>query len=127
MTPLRDVTMEFEICECGKFAFMMDAESLTLLPAGYYGELCPDCGLFMCAVDKLELSDRSNEMNAILVANQAYEYITNSGRMSYDGEQKVKTIGIKKFLEDAAKRWELEGRQDFIHGMAKVMLKMVGE
>ena len=66
-------------------------------------------------------------MNAILVANQAYEYITNSGRMSYDGEQKVKTIGIKKFLEDAAKRWELEGRQDFIHGMAKVMLKMVEE
>ena len=66
-------------------------------------------------------------MNALLVANQTYEYITNSGRISYDGEQKIKAIGIRKFLEDAAKRWELEGRQDFIHGMAKVMLKMVGE
>lgn len=45
--------MKYEICECGKFAFLMDAESVASLPDGYVGELCPSCNLWMCAIDKL--------------------------------------------------------------------------
>ena len=43
----------YEICECGKFAFIYSANVLKQLPDGYVGELCPECGLWMCAVDKL--------------------------------------------------------------------------
>ncbi len=45
--------MKYEICECRKFAFLIDAESVASLPDGYVGELCPECKLWMCAIDKL--------------------------------------------------------------------------
>ena len=43
----------YEICECGKFAFIYKAGIIKLLPKGYDGELCPECNLWVCAVDKL--------------------------------------------------------------------------
>lgn len=55
----------YEICKCGKFAFIYSADVLRQLPAGYVGELCPECGLWMCAVDKLPpiLGEESEEVN----------------------------------------------------------------
>jgi len=41
------------VCDCGKFAYIMSAAVLKKLPKDYHGECCPDCNLYMCAVDKL--------------------------------------------------------------------------
>lgn len=43
----------YVVCECGKFAHVMHAALLRQLPAGYHGEICPECSSFMVAVDKL--------------------------------------------------------------------------
>ena len=43
----------FAVCDCGKFAHVFWAEVLRRLPQGYSGELCPECSLWMCSVEKL--------------------------------------------------------------------------
>jgi len=43
----------FSVCPCGKYAHVFRAEVLARLPVGYSGELCPECQLWMCSVDKL--------------------------------------------------------------------------
>jgi hypothetical protein len=58
MTCARPVTAEeykqgYMICGCGKFAHVFRSAILRQLPEGYNGEMCPDCKLWMVAVDKL--------------------------------------------------------------------------
>lgn len=43
----------FYVCECGKFAHVFRASVVAKLPRGYSGELCPECNLWMCSVEKL--------------------------------------------------------------------------
>lgn len=43
----------FSVCPCGKFAYVVRSALLAQLPRGYYGELCPECSLWLCSVDKL--------------------------------------------------------------------------
>jgi len=43
----------YEICECGIYAYIYATEILERLPPGYTGELCPQCGLWVCAVRHL--------------------------------------------------------------------------
>jgi hypothetical protein len=50
---MEDYARGYIICTCGKFAHILRTEVLQKLPKDYHGELCPECGLFMCAVDKL--------------------------------------------------------------------------
>ena len=47
------------VCSCGKFAHVMRAEVLRSLPADYSGELCQECGMWMCRVDLLEASEEA--------------------------------------------------------------------
>ena len=44
----------YEACECGKYAHIFRAEVLRRLPAGYSGELCRECNLWMCAIEYLK-------------------------------------------------------------------------
>lgn len=39
---------------CDKFAYITSATTLGQLPDGYDGELCPQCNMWVCALDKLE-------------------------------------------------------------------------
>ena len=49
---------DYIICDnCELYAYVCRASALARLPAGYSGELCPQCGLWMCAVDKLETTN----------------------------------------------------------------------
>ena len=43
----------WSVCECGKYAYVFRSSVLAKLPQGYNGELCKECSLWMCAVDKL--------------------------------------------------------------------------
>lgn len=43
----------YEICECGKYAYIDAAEILQRLPVDYVGELCPQCNLWMCDIRHL--------------------------------------------------------------------------
>jgi hypothetical protein len=45
----------YTVCACEKYAHIFRAEVLRRLPAGYDGELCKDCRLWMCALDKLKV------------------------------------------------------------------------
>lgn len=47
----------YMVCSCGKFAHVMRAEVLRRLPADYSGELCHECGMWMCRLDLLEASE----------------------------------------------------------------------
>lgn len=49
----REMKQGFVVCECGKFAHVLRPDILRKLPKGYHGELCPECNLFMCSVEKL--------------------------------------------------------------------------
>ena len=44
----------FAVCDCGKFAHIFRAEVVRKLPKNYCGELCPECNLWMCSVEKLK-------------------------------------------------------------------------
>lgn len=39
---------------CNKFAYITSAAMLSQLPDGYSGELCQQCNMWGCALDKLE-------------------------------------------------------------------------
>ncbi len=43
----------FVVCECGKYAHVFRASVLQQLPKDYHGELCPNCQLWLVAVEKL--------------------------------------------------------------------------
>ena len=43
----------FTVCPCGKFAHVFRSEVLRRLPTEYIGELCPECFMWMCSVEKL--------------------------------------------------------------------------
>jgi len=43
----------FTVCPCGKFAHVFRAAVVAKLPRGYSGELCPECSMWMCSVEKL--------------------------------------------------------------------------
>ena len=53
MTP-EEHAQGFTICPCGKYAHVFSlATVVARLPPGYSGEWCPECGLWMCSVEKL--------------------------------------------------------------------------
>jgi hypothetical protein len=43
----------FAVCICGKYAHVFRASVLCRLPHGYNGELCAECSMWMCSVEKL--------------------------------------------------------------------------
>jgi hypothetical protein len=43
----------FTVCPCGQFAHVFSAAVVAKLPRGYSGELCPECCMWMCSVEKL--------------------------------------------------------------------------
>jgi hypothetical protein len=43
----------FEVCECGKFAFIYSDKILRTLPSDYVGELCPQCNMWVCDIRHL--------------------------------------------------------------------------
>ena len=51
MTPAEHA-QGYAVCPCGN-AHVFRADVVRRLPDGYSGELCGECGLWMCAVDKL--------------------------------------------------------------------------
>ena len=58
MINARPITAEelkqgYAVCGCGKYAHVFKSAVLRLLPEGYSGEMCPECCLWMCAVDKI--------------------------------------------------------------------------
>ena len=62
MTTSRPMTPEehkrgYVVCECGEFAHVFRAEVLRNLPEGYRGELCKQCDLWMCRVNKIHPSE----------------------------------------------------------------------
>ena len=38
-------------CLCGEFTFIIKGDVANRLPAGYSGEVCQRCGLYMCRVE----------------------------------------------------------------------------
>jgi hypothetical protein len=44
----------FIVCDCRKYAYVFSAAVATKLPQGYSGELCHECGLWMCSVERLK-------------------------------------------------------------------------
>lgn len=50
----------FTICPCGKFAYIFRASLIAKLPRGYSGELCPECSLWMCDVEKLQVNQSTD-------------------------------------------------------------------
>jgi hypothetical protein len=47
----------YTACHCGKFVHIYRAAVLQLLPKDYSGEMCAECGVWMCAIDKVESTD----------------------------------------------------------------------
>ena len=43
----------YAVCDCGKFAHVFRASTLSKLPKGYNGELCKECACLMVAVEML--------------------------------------------------------------------------
>lgn len=61
MTIARRLTPEeqklgYAICDCTLFCHIFRSEILKRLPPDYHGELCKECGMFMCRVDKIRES-----------------------------------------------------------------------
>lgn len=50
-------------CDCKRFAFVFDRTVLQRLPANYDGELCRQCGQWMCDVLKLEGETQNAQQN----------------------------------------------------------------
>jgi hypothetical protein len=49
------------VCDCGKFAFVFKASVLERMKEqhpDYHGECCPECNMWMVAVDKLPKEQR---------------------------------------------------------------------
>lgn len=67
MTTMRCMTPEehaqgFVVCDCGKYAHIFSASVVAKLPQGYSGELCHDCGLWVCDVRYVRyLENRSDD------------------------------------------------------------------
>jgi len=55
LTP-EQIAKGYAVCPCGKFAHVFRSAVLAKLPTGYFGDLCPECGLLMVAINKLEES-----------------------------------------------------------------------
>ena len=51
-----EIAKGYTVCPCGRFAHVFRAAVLANLPQGYMGDLCPECGLLMVAINKLEES-----------------------------------------------------------------------
>lgn len=51
----------YTVCPCEKFAHIFRSSVLAQLP-DYYGELCQECGLMMCAVDKLPVVEEDEKV-----------------------------------------------------------------
>lgn len=47
----------YGVCDCGLFAFVWRAELLRWMPKDYHGELCHDCGSWMCSLAKLRAAE----------------------------------------------------------------------
>ena len=50
----------YAVCDCGKFAHVFRASTLSKLPKGYNGELCKECACLMVAVEMLTPNDTGN-------------------------------------------------------------------
>lgn len=48
-----EIRRGYTVCSCGLYAHVFCTEVLRRLPAGYHGEQCVTCKLWMCAVSKL--------------------------------------------------------------------------
>ena len=48
-----DIHNGYVICGCGQYAYIFKDEVMRRLPAGYNGELCPDCKLQVVPVEKM--------------------------------------------------------------------------
>ena len=47
----------YAICGCEKYAFVWKAAWLRWMPSDYHGELCQECGAWMCSVEKLRRAE----------------------------------------------------------------------
>lgn len=47
-----DVQRGYYVCKCGKYAYVMSSSVAARL-GDYSGELCAECGMWMCSVAKL--------------------------------------------------------------------------
>jgi hypothetical protein len=56
MTP-EEQDRGYAICGCEKFAFVWRAELLRWMPPGYHGELCPECQIWTCSVEKIRMAE----------------------------------------------------------------------
>lgn len=50
----------YAVCDCGKFAHVLRASTLSKLPKGYNGELCKECACLMVAVEMLTPNDEAH-------------------------------------------------------------------
>lgn len=66
-----ELAQGYLVCDCGRFVHVFRMSALLKLPRGYYGERCPECNLWMVAVDKLlkEDTEYSQVAEAIVLAN----------------------------------------------------------
>ena len=53
LTP-EEIANGYKVCPCGTFAHVFMPAVLASLPVWYFGDLCPECGLLMVAIEKLE-------------------------------------------------------------------------
>ena len=74
MTP-EEHAQGYFVCECGKFAFVFSTAVLATLPAGYNGEWCAECSMWMCSVEKLQEAGltMSNRFALLPPANAAHD------------------------------------------------------
>jgi len=49
-----DFRRGYVVCGCEKYAYIFSSNVIAALPYGYSGELCPECKLWVSAIDKLE-------------------------------------------------------------------------
>jgi hypothetical protein len=59
------------------------------------------------------------------VAETAYFWMTNSGRLSAEGIKIVEEMGLENFLKLSAEKWVEGGRKSYISGMNWVMRKII--
>lgn len=50
---MNDIQQGYTVCECKKFAYLSTSEVLRKLPKDYAGELCQQCRLWVCAIEKI--------------------------------------------------------------------------
>lgn len=62
VTP-EEIRKGYIVCDCGKYAYVTAARVIAMLPPGYYGETCLECGARMVSLKVLEkaLEEMSNE------------------------------------------------------------------